>query len=130
MEARMGTQNPVPAGPRPTAQDLQDLNDAYSDLLDHLNDAYWAASSLEAKDQLYGAIEATSDLVTQLEAADLTSRDSKYLTLVANVTNVNKQLETLQGKINSLISRINTSAAIVSDVAKVLALAGKLIPAV
>lgn len=122
----MGAQNAVPAGPQPTAQDL---NNAYSDLLDDLNDAYWAASTLEVKDQLYGAIEAVSNLITQLDATDLTSRDASYAALVANVTNVNKQLDALQKDINTMISRINTAAAIVSNVARVLTVAAKVLTA-
>jgi hypothetical protein len=121
----MGGQNVVPSGPQPSAQDL---NNAYSDLLDDLNEAYWAAGTLEVKDQLYGAIEAVSDVISALDAADLQTRDARYASLVANVTNVNKQLGKLQQDINMMISRINTAAAIVSDVAKVVSVAAKVIP--
>src|ERR1700730_10822783 len=120
----MGGQNIVPAGPRPTAHDL---NNAYSDLLDDLNEAYWAASSLEVKDQLYGVIEVVNDVITQLDSTDLESRDAAYAALAAKVTNVNKQLDVLQKQINTIISRINTAATIVSDVAKVLSVAAKVI---
>ena len=120
----MDAQNVVP-GPPPTAQDL---SDAYSALLGDLNDAYWAASSLEVKDQLYGIIEAVTSLITQLVAADLASRDAAYAALVAQVAAVNKKLDVLQQQINSMINRINTAATIVSDVAKVLAVAATVIP--
>jgi septal ring factor EnvC (AmiA/AmiB activator) len=112
---------------QPTAQDL---NDAYSALLDDLNDAYWAANSMEAKDQLYGFIELITCLITQLDAADLASRDDQYAALVKQVAAVNKQLDNLQAQINSLISRINTSANIVSDVAKAISIAGSVLTAV
>jgi hypothetical protein len=122
----MGSQNVVPAG-QPT---VQDLNDAYSELLNDLNDAYWAASSMDAKDQLYGFIEAITSLVTQLNAADLTSRDAAYSALAVQVASANKQLGVLQKQINSLINRINTVAKIVADVDKVVAIAAKVVPAV
>src|SRR5487761_1726872 len=113
----MGAKNVVPAGPQPTAQDL---SNAYSALLGDVNDAYWAASNLEVKDQLYGIIEAVTSLITQLVATDLASRDAAYAALVAQVAAVNKKLDALQQQINSMINRINTAATIVSDVAKVL----------
>ena len=120
----MGGQNVVPTGPQPSAQEL---NNAYSDLLDDLNEAYWAAGTLEVKDQLYGMIEAVTDVISALDSADLQSRDVSYASLVAKVSNVNKQLNVLQQNINTMISRINTAAAIVSDVAKVLSVAAKVI---
>jgi hypothetical protein len=123
----MGAQNVAPAGPQPAKQDL--IN-AYSDLLGDLNDAYWAASSLDVKDQLYGIIEVVTSLVTQLVATDLASRDAAYAALVAQVSSTNKKLDALQQQINSMISRINTATTIVSDVAKVLAVAAKVLPGV
>jgi septal ring factor EnvC (AmiA/AmiB activator) len=120
----MGSQQVVPAG-QPTKQDL---DDAYSDLLDDLNDAYWAASNMDAKDQLYGLTEVVTNLVTQLDATDLSSRNSAYQTLASQIASVNKQLDTLQKQINSLINRINTAAKIVADVAKVASIAAKVVP--
>ena len=122
----MGSQNVVPAG-QPT---VQDLNDAYSELLNDLNDAYWAASSMDAKDQLYGFIEAITILVAQLNSGDLESRDPAYAALAAQVASANKQLGALQKQISSLINRINTVAKIVADVDKVVAIAAKVVPAV
>jgi septal ring factor EnvC (AmiA/AmiB activator) len=122
----MGSQQVVPTGP-PTKQDL---DDAYSDLLDDLNDAYWAASTMDAKDQLYGWSELVTNLVTQLDATDLSSRDPAYEALVSQIASVNKQLDTLQKEINSLINRINTAAKIVADVAKVASIAAKVVPVV
>jgi hypothetical protein len=122
----MGGQNVVPAG-QPSAQDL---NDAYSELLDDLNDAYWAASSMDAKDQLYGYIETITSVVTQLDATDLMSRDAAYAALATQVATVNHQLDTLQKQMNALISRISTAAKIVADVAKVVSIATKVVPSI
>jgi len=122
----MSGQNLAPTG-QPTTQDL---SNAYSDLLDDLNEAYWAASSIDVKDRLYGMIEAISDIISALDKADFESRDATYASLAAKVTDINKQLAKLQTQIGSMISRINTAAAIVSDVAKALTLAEKIITAV
>ena len=101
----------------------QALNDAYSELLDDLNEAYWAAGTLDTKDQIMGAIEIVTNVVSALDAADLATRDAAYTALQNQVTAVNNQLQTLQKQINNIISRINTAASIVSDISKVVSAA-------
>jgi len=123
----MGGFNAEPTGAQYTKQDLED---AYSSLLNDLNDAYWAAGDLRAKDQIYGCIEVITAILTQLDAADLENRDATYSALLQQVTTVNKELDDLQQQINSIISRINTAATIVSDVAKVLTVAAKVFPGI
>lgn len=121
----MGQLNAMPGAPQYTKQDL---DDAYSVLLNDLNDAYWAAGDLTAKDQIYGLIEALNAMLTELDAADLESRDAAYAALLQQVTVVNKGLQSLQKQIDSIIKKINTAAAIISDVTKVLTIAAKVLP--
>ena len=85
----MGGPNVVPAGPQYSKQDLQG---AYSTLLNNLNEAYWAASDLNAKDQVYGCIEAVTEVLAQMDAADLENRDAAYLAVLQQVSTVNKGL--------------------------------------
>lgn len=103
----------------------QQLNDAYSKLLDDLNDAFWAANTLEAKDQIKGFSEIVTDVITTLDATDLSTRDAQFAAAQTQVTSVNKQLQTLQQQINGIISKINTATAIVSDVTQAISLAAK-----
>lgn len=123
----MGQLNATPVEPQYTKQDL---NDAYSALLNDLNDAYWAASDVNAKDEIYGLIEAINTILTEMDAVDLESRDAAYTALLQKVTTVNKGLQVLQKQIDSIIKKISTAAAIVSDVTKVLTVAAKVLPAV
>jgi peptidoglycan hydrolase CwlO-like protein len=111
---------------QPTQTYSQALNDAYSQLLDDLNEAYWAASTMDAKDQIMGAIEVVTDVITALDATDLTTRNAEYTALQAQVKSVNDQLQTLQKQINAIISRINTAASIVSDITKAVSAAASL----
>ena len=106
----------------------QDLNDAYSDLLDDLNEAYWAAASLDAKDQIKGVIDIVTDALTALDAADLTVRDAAYAALSNQVASVNGQLEALQAKINGIINRINVATSVITDITNVVSLAAELFP--
>jgi peptidoglycan hydrolase CwlO-like protein len=106
----------------------QDLNDAYSELLDDLNEAYWAAGTLEAKDKIKGYLDTITDTITALDAADLSLRDTAYDVLNTKVTTVNTQLQMLQNQISSLINRINTAASVVSDISKVVSIAARIFP--
>ena len=120
----MAESGTVPATPQFTQQDL---NDAYSSLLFDLNQAYWAAIDVNTKDQLFSYVEAVTNIISQLNATDLASRDAAYTALVQQMTTVNNQLTTLQKQINSLINRISTAATIISDIAKVLTVAAQVI---
>jgi hypothetical protein len=106
----------------------QDLNNAYSDLLDDLNDAYWAAGTLDAKDQIKGISDEVTALITQLDSADLATRNAAFTALSNQVSGVNKQLQTLQTQISGIISKINTATAIVSDITKVVSIAAQVFP--
>ena len=123
----MATSNATPAGAQSPQQELED---AYSSLLNSLNEAYWAAGDLNAKDKIYGQSEAVSNLLTQLDAADLEVRDGNYAAISAQVTAVNKGLQSLQNQISTIINRINTASTVAGDVAKVLTAAGNVFPAI
>jgi hypothetical protein len=120
----MGAVGPVPAA---IAYSQQDLNDAYSQLLFDLSNAYWAAGDMATKDQLYGYVEVVTNLITQLNATDLTIRDAQYTKASQQINAVNGQLKTLQGQITSLINRISTVSTIVADITKVLTVAAQVI---
>lgn len=113
-----------------TVYSQQNLNDAYSQLLFDLNNAYWAAADMATKDQIYGYVEVVTNLITQLNAADLTARDATYTSLSQQVTTVNGQLKTLQQQISKIISRISTVTTILSDITKAIAVAAQFFPGI
>jgi|SRR5579872_4851225 len=121
----MGTNPGSAAASQPSAQDL---NDAYSQLLGDLNEAYWAAGTMAVKDQIKGIMDEVSDVIAELDAADLATRNAAYDGLSARVAAVNNQLQILQKQINGIISRINTAASIVSDITKVVSVAAEVFP--
>ncbi len=121
----MATNQGSAAAAQPSAQDL---NKAYSDLYDDLNEAFWAAGTLEAKDQIKGFMDEVSEVITALDSADLATRDATFDQLNAQVSTVNKQLQTLQQQINGIISRISTATAIISGITKVVSLAAQAFP--
>lgn len=110
--------------PQPTAQDL---NDAYSQLLNDLDTAFFAAS-LADQQQLKPIMDAVTDVITALNAADFSSRDAAFTVLSNQVKKANTQLQTLQQQINGVISRITTAATIVNGITKVVGLAAQAFP--
>ena len=104
------------------------LNEAYSELHDDLNSAYWAASTLAAKDQIKGVLEIVADVITTIDATDLSTRNAAYASLGTEVASVNKQLKTLQKQINGLISDIKTATAVVSGITQAISIAAKMFP--
>jgi hypothetical protein len=120
----------VTAVPPAVVYSQQDLNDAYSQLLFDLNNAYWAAADMNTKDQIYGYVEVVTNLITQLNAADLTIRDEAYTSISQQVTTVNGQLKTLQQQISTIINRISTVTTILSDITKALTIAAQFFPTI
>ena len=119
----MGT-NPASAG-QPSAQDL---DDAYSELLNHLQAAFFAAATPADKAQINSLIHAVTDVITHLVGADLAKRDAAFTALSNQVTTVNTQLQTVQKQIDGIISRISSAATIIADITKVVSLAAQVFP--
>jgi peptidoglycan hydrolase CwlO-like protein len=104
------------------------LNEVFAELLDDLNRAYWAASTLAAKDQIKGVLEIVADAITTIDATDLSTKNAAYAALGTEVVSVNKQLQKLQAEIDGLISDIKTATAVVSDITQAVSVAAKMFP--
>jgi sulfur transfer protein SufE len=115
----MGTST---AGPGPSPQDL---NDAYSELLNDLNAAFFAAADPNDKAELNDLIVMVTDVITGLNAADFSTRDAAFNALGAQVKTVNSRLQTLQAQVNRIIGIISTAAKVVAAINEVVNLAAK-----
>ena len=118
--------NTGPAG-QPSAQDL---NDAYSQLLNDLQSAFFAAAAPRDKAEINLLIHAVTDVITHLVGVDLAKRDAAFTALSNQVTTVNQRLETVQQQVDGIVSRINSAATIIADITKVVSLAAKVFPVV
>jgi hypothetical protein len=105
----------------------EQLHDAYSDLYDALNQAYWVASTIEDKDSIHDMAEAVYGIISDLNAADIKSRNDDYQALTKSVTTVNTRLKDLQTEIASIIHKVDVATQVVSATAKVLSLASEFI---
>jgi hypothetical protein len=101
---------------------------AFKRLYDSLNDAYWAASTTEAKDRISGERDEVYLVIMDLVAEDIRSRTAEFQALSAKVAGVNNRLEALSKDIANLVARITTVNAVVADIAQVVSLARAFFP--
>src|SRR5277367_5739399 len=89
------------------------LNEAYSDLLDDLRSAFFAAGTPnDVKDRIRRTTEMITAVIDDLDVADLSARNAAYARLETNVADVNTQLKTLQEQIDGIVDKINTATSI------------------
>ncbi len=113
------------ASPQPQQSDVYS---AFKSLYDSLNDAYWAASTVEAKDRISGERDEVYEVMMDLVAEDIKSRTGDFQALSQKVTEVNKRLEALSKDIDSLVARVSAANAVVSGITQVLSLARAFFP--
>jgi len=116
----MGAPQPTP-GALTVSQ--QDVHDAYSDLYDNLNQAYWVASTIEDKDRLHGTAETVFEILTALNAADIKSRTDDYAKLTKAVSDVNKKLKAIQEEMDKIIHNLTVAKNMADAITKALSTA-------
>ncbi|HEX3720946.1 MAG TPA: hypothetical protein VH595_23590 [Verrucomicrobiae bacterium] len=121
---------PDPAPPTPTSapldpQALKDYIDGLEQLHDLLDDAYWAATTIDAKDAFNGLSQAIFDILTTLEAGEIESATPQYVALKADVDAVNTKLDSVQVQVNGWIHKIALANQVVGAMAQGIALAAK-----
>jgi hypothetical protein len=116
----------MPSDPAPLdPQALNDYIDALEQLHDLLDDAYWAATTIDAKDAFNGLSQAIFDILTTLEAGAIESATPQYVALKADVDAVNTKLDAVQVQVNNWIHKIDLANKVVGAMAQGVALAAK-----
>lgn len=100
-----------------------EVYNAFSHLYDSLNDAYWAASTIEAKDRIAGVRDQVYEVTMDLVGQDIKSRTADFEAVSARVSDVNTRLKALSIDIGSLVARVSAVNAVVTDITQVLKLA-------
>lgn len=95
------------------------------ELYDLLDEAYWAATSIEAKDRFRGISEVISDILTDFNRADISARTKEYLALKKEIVNVNKKLKKLKKEIDDLIKKVKLAGKVAKAIDKVINIAAK-----
>jgi septation ring formation regulator EzrA len=122
--------SPAPgAGQAPLSTDIQQLNNYYSDLLDDLKSAY-STSDDATKDRLEPSIDGVINIISQINAVDITSRDRQYSELKVQVFSVNKNLKDLQKEIDQIRESVSIASKIISGISTVVSAAEKVFPGI
>jgi hypothetical protein len=107
--------------PPPNLQN-PDVAASYQNVYDALGRAYWEASDIPTKDQVYGAQEAIGEIITELDEQGIAQNTNLFVQLQPKIAAVNASLKTIQGEITQITKNINTAATVVSAISKVLSL--------
>ena len=106
----------------------KEVHDAYAALYKYLDDAYWAASTIEGKDFIRGAADAVSDCVTALDVEDIKSRTADFKRLSEQVQMTQTKLNKLKEQIDDIIHKVDVAKSVTDAIGKAVSLAAKFFP--
>ncbi|GDY19777.1 hypothetical protein LBMAG56_11220 [Verrucomicrobiota bacterium] len=107
------------------APSRQETLDAMQNLYDTLTDAYWAASTIEAKDRIYGAEEVVFDIVTELQREDLEANTAAFKAAGEKVAAAMGKVEQLKQDIDKLVHAMKVAVKVAAALDKGVQLASK-----
>lgn len=99
--------------------------EAMQSLYDSLTEAYWAASTIEAKDRIYGAEEVVFDILTDLEREDLEADTAAFKAAAGKVEAVMGKVEQLRQDIDKLVHAMKVAIKVTAALDKGVQLASK-----
>jgi hypothetical protein len=95
---------------------------AYQAAYDALGNAYWDASDVKSKDQVYKAQQEIGDILTALNEQQLAANTDLFNQLAPKIQATNTALAQVQANIDSITKNINTAATVIAAISKVLSL--------
>ena len=105
--------------------DIESLQSSFYALYQKLNDAYWAASTIEAKDQIHGAMDAVNEVLDILDRADLESDNAAVQSLTASLETSTNDLEDLQKQLDQIVHKVSLVNDVLGRIDTALKVAGK-----
>jgi len=90
--------------------------------INKLDEAFKAASTLDAKDKIYSAMEVIQDELNALIAAGLKDNAAQYEAQTQIFKDSKAELEKLKNQIDTLISFIKIASEVISTLSSVIAL--------
>jgi hypothetical protein len=112
----------------PSPDDLSALQTAFYTLYNSLKDAYWAASTVESKDQIHGAEDLVNQVLDTLDSADLESDNDAMAGLTATLQASMKDLSDLQNQLNVIVHNVSVANTAIQAINAALTVAGKIVP--
>ena len=109
--------------------DRDAFRQALQNLEQILDNAYWQATSLQAKDAINGLTQNIADIITSLNQSALDSTTAEYAELKATVDQVNTKLTVAQDQINNWVHVVDVSKQVVDAISQALTFAAEVFPA-
>jgi hypothetical protein len=101
----------------------QEVQKAFQELYDNLTQAYWSASTIEAKDRIYGIEEVVFDVLTELTREELDDRTEVFQEVADKVEPVLTKLDGLKQDIDQLIHAVKVASQVAGAIDQVVKLA-------
>ena len=114
----------------PSNDELAALQKEFYTLYNSLNNAYWAASTIEAKDQIHGAKDLVDEVLDILDHADLESDNDAIANLTQTLKHSIKDLSDLQNKLDAIVHNVAIANSVIQAINTALTVAGKITAAV
>lgn len=97
-------------------QTRQALLDAFGALHQNLQQAYWAATSIEAQDRIRGIKDLVYDTLTDLNRADIQSHDDALAQLIKGLAQAKGKIDELQGQIDLIIHNLKLAGEVIEAI--------------
>lgn len=106
----------------PPALQNPDPTDAYKELYDSLDDAYWYASDLSSKDLVHGVETEVGGILDAIVQQQLASNTAVFTALGAKIQATNEGLKKIQANIDKITQNIELTGKLLAAISKVLSL--------
>jgi hypothetical protein len=114
----------------PSQDDLAALQKAFYSLYNSLNEAYYAASTEEAKDQIHGAKDLVNQVLDMIDQADIEADNAAIASLTQALNASIKNLSDLQKDLEAIVHNVGIASTAVQAIDSALTVAGKIAAAV
>jgi chaperonin cofactor prefoldin len=108
--------------------DVDTLQSTFHELRDKLNDAFFAATTTEAKDAIEGPLDTIDDVLDNLDKADLESDNAAIQSLSKALSDSTKQLQDLQKQLDKIVHSEAIVADVIGGIDKALSVAKVVMP--
>jgi hypothetical protein len=110
----------------PSQEDLSALQKLFYTLYSSLKDAYWAASTVESKDEIHGAEDLVNQILDTLDSKDIESDNDAMADLTKTLKYSIKDLSDLQNKLAAIVHNVSIANTAIQAITDALTAAAKI----
>lgn len=100
---------------------------AFQELYDALNDAYWAADSMQKKDRIKGVADGVFAVLTELNRGSIQAGTQQYKELKTEVNESLKHIKKFKKEIDELILAVKQATKVSKKIDQAVEVAAKLV---